>query len=83
MWAALEGKIDYRGQALAERLLHRILIVTGILAFLVGYFMQDVSMTMYIYGAGVLLCLLVCLPPWPMYNAHHTIWLPTTPSSPQ
>ncbi|SHO76464.1 Similar to S.cerevisiae protein SPC1 (Subunit of the signal peptidase complex (SPC)) [Malassezia sympodialis ATCC 42132] len=80
----LKGNIDYHGQALAQRLLHVLIIVAATLGLIVGYDLQDVAVAMYLFGAGFVLALLVCVPPWPFFQRHHVQWLPAsspTPSS--
>ncbi|WFD37373.1 uncharacterized protein MJAP1_000317 [Malassezia japonica] len=72
------GAIDYQGQLLAEKINQRLLISGAILAFIVGYACDNLALTMYTFGAFFALSLLVCVPPWPMYNRCHVQWLPST-----
>jgi hypothetical protein len=50
---------DFKGQHLADQLTQLILIITGILAFLVGYMKQDILYTAGIMGTGAISTLLV------------------------
>ena len=47
-----------------------------IVAFLVGYVLQNIHYTLWIGLAGGLLTLLIVVPPWPIYNRHPEKWLP-------
>jgi signal peptidase complex subunit 1 len=49
-----------------------------IVAFLVGYFAQDIRMTLYVGLVGAALTFLVVVPPWPFYNKNPEGWLPAT-----
>ncbi|KAK2765922.1 hypothetical protein FQN54_007437 [Arachnomyces sp. PD_36] len=72
---ALEGQIDYHGQRVAEFLSTALLVVSGLIAFVVGYAYQDIYLTFWIGIAGTLLTFLVVVPPWPAYNKHPEQWL--------
>lgn len=50
---------DYEGQKLAERIFHLLLIACSILGFFVGLVTQQLSHSVYILGAGVVLSSLV------------------------
>jgi signal peptidase complex subunit 1 len=68
---------DFQGQYLAEILSTGMLIVSGALAFLVGFFTQDIYQTLYIGLGGTALTFLVVVPPWPFFNQHPLSWLPS------
>ncbi|KAI5801453.1 microsomal signal peptidase 12 kDa subunit-domain-containing protein [Peziza echinospora] len=72
----IEGTIDFEGQRIAELLTTRILILSGIIGWLVGFYLKDVIYTVYIGLAGSLLAFLLVVPPWPVYNKHPLRWLP-------
>ncbi|AXA51001.1 signal peptidase complex subunit 1 [Malassezia restricta] len=76
-----QGNIDFQGQALAEYLLHRVMIVSAVVAFITGYIRQDLSLCYQIVGAGLLVCVLLCIPPWPAYKRYHVKWLSPGSSS--
>ena len=44
------------------------------LAFIVGYVQQSFRLTFYIFAAGVVLSLLLCMPDYPFYNTHPLPW---------
>jgi len=75
---AFEGQIDFEGQRLAEMLTTVLLGAAGIVAFLVGYFTQDILMTLYVGLAGTALTFLVVVPQWPFYNKNPEDWLPAS-----
>ena len=45
-----------------------------VVSFVVGYVQQSFLMTFYVFTAGVVLAMLVCLPDYPFYNAHPMAW---------
>jgi len=71
-----EGKIDFQGQKLADRISKAIAVVTTALAFLVGFFAQSIVLTCEIFAVGTLLIFLVVVPPWSFFNQHPVQWLP-------
>lgn len=70
--------MDFKGQALADRIGTILITLFGILAFLLGYWFQNFILMISIYAGGVLLALLLCGPDWPMYNTNPLHWLPPT-----
>ncbi|KAI9742028.1 MAG: hypothetical protein M1834_000417 [Cirrosporium novae-zelandiae] len=73
---AVEGQIDFEGQRLAELIYTILLPVTGLLAFLVGFFQHDIFLTLWIGLAGTALAAFITIPPWPAYNEEPLHWLP-------
>ncbi|KAF1933456.1 SPC12-domain-containing protein [Didymella exigua CBS 183.55] len=73
---AVEGQIDFEGQRLAEMLTTVLLGAAGIIAFLVGFAQQDITIALYIGLAGTALTFLIVVPPWPFYNKNPEDWLP-------
>ncbi|KAH7386723.1 microsomal signal peptidase 12 kDa subunit-domain-containing protein [Phaeosphaeria sp. MPI-PUGE-AT-0046c] len=78
---AVEGQIDFEGQRLAEMLTTVLLGAAGIIAFLIGYFTQDIRLSLYAGLAGTVLTFLVVVPPWPFYNKNPEGWLPASNAS--
>ncbi|KAL4806004.1 microsomal signal peptidase 12 kDa subunit-domain-containing protein [Aspergillus unguis] len=72
---AFEGQIDFHGQKITEILSTALLIVSGVIAFLVGYIFQDMHLTLWTGVAGTLVTGLVVIPPWPVYNKNPEKWL--------
>ncbi|KAF5499826.1 Signal peptidase complex subunit 1 [Colletotrichum fructicola] len=70
-----EGQIDFEGQKLADLLATLVLSASGALAFLVGFFLQDIKLAVYIGLAGTALTFLLVVPPWPFYKRHPVKWL--------
>lgn len=52
------------------------LILMQGLAFIFGYFKQDIVLALYIGLSGTALTFLLVVPPWPFYNTHPVKWLP-------
>ncbi|KZV66103.1 microsomal signal peptidase [Peniophora sp. CONT] len=72
----IEGKIDFEGQKLAERIYTLALAAITVLAFVVGLAAQDLRLTFAIVAVGSLGVCTVVVPPWPMFNKHPVQWLP-------
>ncbi|OKL61941.1 hypothetical protein UA08_02641 [Talaromyces atroroseus] len=66
---------DFHGQQLAETLSTILLILSGALAFIVGYIQQDVYLMLWVGLAGTAFTALVVVPPWPFYNRNPEAWL--------
>ena len=73
------NEMDFEGQKLAEKLYKIILVVFTIIAMIVSYFTQRLCHGVYILSSGLILCLVLCLPSWPMYNKNQLKWLKYTP----
>jgi len=71
-----EGQIDFEGQKLAEWLATALLAIVGGIAFIVGFFLQDIKLALYIGLGGTALTFLLIVPPWPFFNRHPVKWLP-------
>ncbi|KAF3770309.1 SPC12-domain-containing protein [Cryphonectria parasitica EP155] len=48
------------------------------ISFLVGYFLQDIKLAVFIALGGTGLTFLVVVPPWPFYKKHPVKWLPVS-----
>ncbi|KAI9772887.1 MAG: hypothetical protein M1840_008769 [Geoglossum simile] len=72
----LDGQIDFEGQRLADSLTTALLILSGVLAFIIGIVTQEIYLASYIGLGGVALTFLVVLPPWPFFNRNPIQWLP-------
>lgn len=46
------------------------------IAFVVGYFLQDIKLAVFIALGGTALTFLIVIPPWPFYNKNPVKWLP-------
>ncbi|KDN36421.1 microsomal signal peptidase 12 kDa subunit [Tilletiaria anomala UBC 951] len=75
----LEGKIDFRGQRLSDRIQQESLVFAAVAAFIVGWLLQSLALTLYIYTFFFVVTMIICIPPWPMYNRHDTMWLSDGP----
>ncbi|KAK3401200.1 microsomal signal peptidase 12 kDa subunit-domain-containing protein [Sordaria brevicollis] len=72
-----EGQIDFEGQKLVEVIVNVALALTGVVAFLVGYILQDIKLALQIGLAGTALTFVIAVPPWPFYNRNPVKWLQT------
>lgn len=46
------------------------------ISFLVGYFLQDITLALKVGLAGTALTFLAIVPPWPFFNKNPVKWLP-------
>lgn len=51
--------MDWKGQKLAEKLYHRILILAAFVGFALGYYQQDFALMLKIFGSGTALACMV------------------------
>ncbi|CAK9292122.1 unnamed protein product [Gordionus sp. m RMFG-2023] len=65
---------DYEGQLLAEKIYQSIIIIFGVLGFLLGYYFQLFSYTVYLLGIGILISSLMVIPAWPIYRQKPLKW---------
>jgi len=75
-----EGQIDFEGQRTAELLATVLLAAVGGIAFVVGFFLQDIKLALYIGLTGTVLTFVVVVPPWPFLNRNPVRWLPVAGS---
>jgi len=78
---AFEGQIDFHGQKLADTLSTVLLIISAIIAFIVGFVQQDIYLMLWIGLAGTAFTAFVVVPPWPFYNRNPEKWLNSTNTS--
>lgn len=72
----VDGQIDFDGQRRVELLATLLLSASALIAFNVGYTLQDIQKAVYIALAGTALTFLVTIPPWPLYKNNPVKWLP-------
>ncbi|KFA65413.1 hypothetical protein S40285_00469 [Stachybotrys chlorohalonatus IBT 40285] len=72
----VEGQIDFDGQRRAEVVATILLAVTGLLAFNIGYTLQDIQKAVYVGLGGTLVTFLIAVPAWPMWRKNPIKWLP-------
>lgn len=67
--------MDYKGQQLCEYIYFLLTVLSGGIAWIIGYVKSDFSITFYGWSIGLALSLLLCIPDWPFYNRNKIIWL--------
>ncbi|KAF8961895.1 hypothetical protein BGZ46_001285 [Entomortierella lignicola] len=73
----LEYHIDFQGQHLAEKITQGVISAFGVIAFLVGFILQDIRVSLFIFSAGILLSALLVVPAWPYLRKNPIRWLPS------
>ncbi|MCJ1227043.1 hypothetical protein MMC12_003698 [Toensbergia leucococca] len=71
-----EGQIDFEGQKQAESLTTILLIGTGLLALVLGFYQENVYITLWVGLGGTAATAFMVVPPWPLYNESPEKWLP-------
>jgi signal peptidase complex subunit 1 len=51
------------------------LTIIQAIAFIVGYYLQDIKRALLIGLGGTVLAFLLIVPPWPFFNRHPVNWL--------
>ncbi|EUB63645.1 Signal peptidase complex subunit 1 [Echinococcus granulosus] len=69
-----ECSMDFEGQKLAERIMNIILPFCCVVGFILGYIMEQLSISVGMVLAGLMVCMAMVLPPWPMYRKHPLKW---------
>ncbi|KAI2630616.1 microsomal signal peptidase 12kDa subunit [Hypoxylon sp. NC1633] len=72
----VDGQIDFEGQKLAETLATVFLASIGGISLVVGFFLQDIALSLKIGLGGTALAFLLVVPPWPFFKQHPVKWLP-------
>eukprot|EP00823_Brevimastigomonas_motovehiculus_P002126 TRINITY_DN1350_c3_g1_i1.p1 TRINITY_DN1350_c3_g1~~TRINITY_DN1350_c3_g1_i1.p1 ORF type:complete len:122 (-),score=25.56 TRINITY_DN1350_c3_g1_i1:305-649(-) len=66
--------MDYKGQALAERLYQYIIAIFTIVGFIAGFIVQRFIVTAIFSFAGLVVAGVICLPEWPFLNRDPLPW---------
>ncbi|EST07778.1 Microsomal signal peptidase 12kDa subunit [Kalmanozyma brasiliensis GHG001] len=74
----VDGRIDFQAQRLADRIMQEGLVAAAAIAFLLGYFTQNMQLCMITFGLCTLAVALVTVPAWPFYKRYHVEWLPAS-----
>jgi len=73
---SVETQMDYEGQRKAEKTYQIIITVFGIVGFIWGFIIQQLSATVYFVLGGFALSCLIVLPPWPFFRRNPLPWQP-------
>ncbi|KAF9352479.1 hypothetical protein BGX34_012127 [Mortierella sp. NVP85] len=73
----LEFHIDFQGQRLADHLTQGLISAFGVVGFLVGFLLQDIRLSLYIFVAGTVLTSVLVIPAWPYFKKNSVRWLPS------
>uniref|UniRef100_A0A0N5A8M6 Signal peptidase complex subunit 1 n=1 Tax=Syphacia muris TaxID=451379 RepID=A0A0N5A8M6_9BILA len=69
--------IDFVGQRKAERIYQVVLILFAVVGFILGYVIQQLCIAIYTLGIGLLLSVILVIPPWPYLRQNPIRWQPT------
>jgi signal peptidase complex subunit 1 len=71
--------MDYKGQKLAEWIYYVITILFSIIAWIVGFVMNDFMTAVYGWAIGLGIALLLTIIDWPLFNSNPVHWLKDIP----
>lgn len=71
----LEFTIDFQSQLFIDWFINIALYICSVASVLVGFWFQQVSYTIYSFGVGIVVVLLVVLPAYPSYNKNQQQFL--------
>jgi len=77
----LEGQIDFEGQRKAELLTTYLLAGFGAIAFIIGYILSSIHLTLYLGLLGTVITFVLVVPAWGFYNRDPERWLPGSGTS--
>ena len=78
----ISNEISISGQRKAEKTYQIIITVFGIVGFLWGFFIQQLSATVYFVLGGFALSCAIVLPPWPFFRRNPLPWQPIEAKKP-
>jgi len=70
----LEGQIDFEGQRVVDLLAKVFMSMAALMAFGVGYWLQDITLALRVGLFGTALAFFAIVPPWPLYKRHPIKW---------
>ncbi|KAF9102780.1 hypothetical protein BGX27_010857 [Mortierella sp. AM989] len=70
-----EYHIDFQGQSLAEQITQGVISAFGVVGFLIGFALQDIRVSLFIFAAGIVLTALLVIPAWPYLKKNPIRWL--------
>lgn len=79
--AKLVFPIDFASQKSTLNITRIVLLAFALLATVVGFFAQSLSILLVIYTVGILLTLLIVGPAYPCYNKQKLTWVKPTINS--
>ncbi|CAO1635907.1 unnamed protein product [Sympodiomycopsis kandeliae] len=71
-----EGKIDYQGQRLADRINQELLVLGAVVSLILGFIFESMSVLMLSFATFSIIAAALVIPAWPFYNRYETKWLP-------
>jgi signal peptidase complex subunit 1 len=51
-------------------------MMVQVISFIVGFFLQDIKLALFLGLGGTALTFALVVPPWPFFNRHPVRWLP-------
>lgn len=70
-----EFTIDFKSQLFIDTFITFSLYILSVVSVVIGFWFQQITYTIYSFGAGIILVLLVVLPAYPSYNKNQVEFL--------
>ncbi|KAJ8900710.1 hypothetical protein NDN08_000011 [Rhodosorus marinus] len=71
--------MDLKGQQRSERYFVILMTAVTAVAFLAGYVVQDLRISMAVFTGGVVVGFIVSMPNWPIYKVDPLVWAKAEP----
>ena len=68
--------VDFEGQKIIDKYTKIIMPIVTVIAFIIGFVVQDVFVMLSIFGIGLGFCVIAFGIPMPYLRAHYLEWLP-------
>eukprot|EP00055_Hartaetosiga_balthica_P015100 m.87014 g.87014 ORF g.87014 m.87014 type:complete len:142 (+) comp8780_c0_seq2:627-1052(+) len=72
---SIDLHVDFEGQKLVDMFVRHIVEVFGFIGLLVGFFMEDFGIAVKVWLIGLVVAVLICVPPWWFFRKHPLQWL--------
>ena len=71
--------MDYKGQELSENIYQIIILAFGVVGWIYGYVLNDLTHSFHVWCVGVAIACVIAIPSWPFYNRNPIKWLDEIP----
>ena len=76
-------KMDFKGQELAENIYQIVILIFGIIGWIYGYVLNDLTHSFHVWCIGVVIACIIAIPSWPCFNRNPVKWLDEIPKRPE
>ena len=83
IWCKEYKRMDYKGQELAENIYQIVILIFGVIGWIYGYVLNDLTHSFQVWCVGVAVACIIAIPSWPCFNRNPVKWLDEIPKRPQ